>query len=306
MKRLTLTQGDMIGVFAPSSRVDESYKEKIQQGQATLEGLGFKVLIHPQSYLQDHQSAGTTQDKIQAFHDLLKNPDVKAIMGMRGGNRACYMLEHIDWDILKAHPKLLIGFSDFGFLLSTVLQNIELQSIYGPLLTSFSNMDEGDIKHFNALIKGEAQSIPLKAAKPFRQGTGEGILIGGTVQIIQSLIGTKHLPNSDGKILFLEDYGMELSHFDRTLWHLKEGIPFKNLKGIIFGNFSNFIDTGMPYGFTFENILKNTLQDLDIPIITNAPFGHGRDLCALPFGTKVTLESTDTPRLSIVGSSVTR
>jgi muramoyltetrapeptide carboxypeptidase len=275
-----------IGVFAPSSRITP---EKFEAGLAVLKSR-YKVIVHPQTYAELHQSAGTTAEKIAAYHDLLKNPDVGIIVAAAGGNRAAHMLEGIDWELVSKYPKPLMGFSDTTALLNGISARTGIGGFFGPVVQSFGTLTPEDLNRAFSSIEGRPYEFSTKDTDVLFPGKAEGPLFGGTMSVLASLSGTPYFPDMTGSILFLEDIGDETSRIDRMMLQLRRAVPFSSLKGIVFGDFLNLQDTGRPFGFTLEDILREHTQGLTIPVVMNAPFGHGSRLATLPVGKTARLE----------------
>ncbi len=281
----SLNPGDTIGIMAPSSRVDIS---ALEAGADTLRQRGYNVFLHPQSRAQLHQSAGTNEEKIAAFHDLIRDPAIKAILFATGGNRALHLLDHLDYDLIRSHPKILMGFSDNTALLNAISARTGLVTYHGPTAKRLPRNPQLD---FNLrLLAGQESAIPLTGATIFRPGKAEGLLIGGNLSLFQYLVDSGETPNPNGAILFLEDIGEEYSRLDRDFCFLRRSGLLDKISGLILGQFTDLLDTGTPFGFTFEDIINEHTAGLNIPILMNAPFGHAEDLYALPIGRRAALD----------------
>lgn len=274
-----LHPGDVIGVCSPSSFVTP---DDLADGISALESRGFRVEIHPQTYARWHQSAGTHTEKVVALHELFAAPHIKAIWAAGGGNRALHLLDRIDWDLIRAHPKPFIGFSDSTALLNAMAARAGLTTIHGPVLKRVRKGAELD--HLLKLLGGETVCLPMDEAEIFRPGIAQGPLFGGNLALIQCLVGTRDMPDGSGAILFLEDVGEEISRIDRGFAQLARAGIFRNIAGLVLGNFADMKDTGRPFGLTLRDIVAEHLDGRDIPIILNAPFGHSGPLYALPIG----------------------
>lgn len=279
-----LNPGDTIGIMAPSSRVDAA---DLENGAAVLRRKGYNVLIHPQCAARHNQSAGTNEEKRDALHDLVKNPDVKAIIFATGGNRALHLLDIIDYDLIKKHPKIYMGFSDNTALLNAITAKTGIVTYHGPTAKRLTKNPQVD---FNlSLLAQKEKIIPLTGATVFHDGSADGILVGGNLPMIRSLVCTKDLLDLNDAILFLEDINEETSRLDRDFCTFRRKGVFDNISGLILGQFKNLLDTGTPFGFTFEDIIAEHTEGLNIPILMNAPFGHAEDLYALPIGARMAL-----------------
>lgn len=282
-----LKPGDTIGVMAPSSYIAQ---EHIDASKAFLEARGYKVFIHPQTTARLHQSAGTPAQKCAALHDLVRDPSIKAVFFATGGNRALHMLDGLDYDLIAANPKIYMGFSDNTALLNAIAARSGVVTYHGPTFKRLPHNPQADTNL--KLLAGDVREISLPGATVFREGTAGGILFGGNLALLRAM-GSHDMPQAGGAILFLEDINIESSHLDRELCALRRSGMLALLGGLILGQFGDLLDTGVhPFGFSFEDIVAEHTAGLDIPILINAPFGHGDSLFALPVGARCTLDGT--------------
>ncbi len=291
MKPRSLKLGDKIGVMAPSSRCDRAVVEK---GADALQKLGYEVYLHPQTFAAHNQSAGTEAQKLKALNDLFRDKDVKAIVAARGGNRAGYLLEKIDYDLVRRNPKIVMGFSDVTALLFALNKKAGLTTFHGPMMGSFGKgLDEDQLRQCFNLLAGADNDLPLENARVVRKGRAEGRLVGGNLSLVSSLVGTPYMPALKGAILFLEDCSDEISRFDRMLLHLKNAGVFDKIAGLVVGDFTDIKDGGSkPFGFTLEDVVRAVTKDRDFPIVMDAPFGHGKRIYTHPVGAKAELTAT--------------
>lgn len=294
MNRPLLQPGDTIGVMAPSSYVE---REDIERSAKLLEERGYKVFIHPQTYEREHQSAGNHLQKSLAFQGLWMRDDIQAIWAAGGGNRALHLLGTINFEKLKGKPKALIGFSDVTALLNAVYAHTGIQTYHGPVFKNLHTYAQLD--HCLDLLAGKDITYPADAINIIRAGQAEGHLIGGNLSLFQylpALLPDQLLENS---ILFLEECNEDLSKIDRMLAYLKQCGVFDSIKALIFGEFTNIQDTGRPFGYSLEDIIQEHTQTLDIPVIMQAPFGHGERLYTLPIGAMAKIDTEKTPLLAL-------
>lgn len=299
MKPPTLLPGDTIGVMAPSSYVE---REDIEKSTALMEERGYKVFVHPQTYEREHQFAGNILQKTLALQGLWQREDIKAIWCAGGGNRALQLIDSINFEKMKEKPKILIGFSDITAILNAIYTHTNITTFHGPV---FKNLHKhGQIDHTLVLLGGETPDYPMENARIVRKGAAEGPLVGGNLSIFQYLPNTLPEGFCDGAILFLEDCGEELNHYDRMFLHLKRSGVFDKISGLICGEFTDTKDTGRPFGLTIDDIIAEHTDGFDFPVITNAPFGHGETLYTLPVGGHAILSVEDKISLRIDDSGV--
>lgn len=288
-----LKVGDTIGVMSPSGYVEEA---DLLASTQLLEQQGYKVYIHPQTYARHHQSAGTSEQKIDALHDLIKRDDIKAIVFAAGGNRALHLLDYLDFNLISKHPKIYMGFSDCTVLLNAITVRTGLITFHGPVLKKLATNNQ--IRETFDLLSGIKSPISLDASLSIKEGVAQGRLFGGNLATFSALLGSADMPDPSGSIFFFEDINEHDSRLDRTILSLRRANIFNKAAGLIFGQFTNSFgqtndmpNTGRPFGFTLEDIIREHTDGLNIPVLMNAPFGHGNDLPAFPIGARVRLEN---------------
>lgn len=289
MKAPALKKGDMIGVMAPSSFVED---DKVKKAVKFIKNKDYEVFLHPQYEARFNQSAGTTEQKLEAFHDLIANPTVKAIIMAGGGNRAMHMLDQIDYGLVKDNPKIIMGFSDVTTILNAIRSKTGLTTIHGPVLTWLCK--QGGQFDFNmGLLSGDTPDYPMEKCRILREGSAEGHMVGGNLSIFHLLPNGPIPPVTKGGILFLEDLREEINKIDRMLLHLRRTGVMGEISGLVCGSFSNLGDNGRPYGFTLDDLVMEHTEGYNIPVVMDAPFGHGDELYAMPVGGKAALEATN-------------
>lgn len=271
---------------------------RLNKGISILVERGFMTFVHPQTYNgseTNNQYVGSPEEKASVFMDLWTNPEIHMIMASCGGNFSSQFLHLLDYKTIAETPKPFIGFSDTTALLSAIYAKTGIGGIFGPTVQTLGRIDNLD-KVFEILDGKPNISIDLSSCTSLSliETSNESPLFAATLSVLMSLAGTPYFPNLTGHILILEDIGEELSNLDRMLWQLNEVCPLKNLSGLIFGEFVDMQDTGRPLGLDFEGIIKKHTNGLSIPVLINAPIGHGTNFFPVPLGklAKLTLSST--------------
>ena len=277
-----LKQGDKIGIVAPSSHYDAPL---LNDAKKLFENKGFELVFHPQTKERYGQFAGTPAQRAEAIHDYFKDDSIKAIFCLSGGNGAIHLLDLLDYGLIKANPKVFIGFSDATILLNAISAKTGLTTFQGPSFARAVKIEPQWQEQMFATLMGQSSEIKINSNENFT-----GMLYGGCLSPFQALLGTPYAPDMDKAVLMLEDINDHLSRYDRMIGHMKQAGCFKNLSGIILGEFLNALDNEeRPFGFTIDQIVANSAPNT--PLVTNAPFGHGDNLCTLPIGAEITLKN---------------
>ena len=290
---------DYIGIFSPSSYISE---ENLAGGVKELEKFGFKIKIHPQTIkqLRKTQSAGTHEEKISAFYELLEDNEVGAIMAARGGNRSLHYLDKIDYSLLDKYPKPLIGSSDFTSILNgayTCCKNPRKDTFGAMVYSIFLNRNEKDsqeqLTYLKNILAGEKIEYPNKNAKIIKEGKAVGKMLGGTQSVFQAMMGTNFFPDMDNAILFLEDVGEQVSRIDRMFAQLKLSGVLSKISGLVIGNYLLGDETGRKFGFSIEEILIEHTKGLNIPVVMDMDFGHEKYIYPIKYGGKAYLNARE-------------
>lgn len=278
-----LKPGDLVIAIAPSGAVRES--EKIEAGMAIWRSRGYQIeLIKNWNSIRGYL-AGDDQQRRQSLNQAWKNPNCQAIIAIRGGYGAARLLE--DWQWPTQQPKWLIGFSDITGLLWS-LANQGISGLHAPVLTTLKTEPQWSLDRLFNYLEGQTLS-PLKGT-PWSGGQTTGILLPCNLTVATHLLNTPIQPNFDGVILALEDVTEAPYRIDRMLtqWRLL-GI-FKQVVGIALGRFSRCEVAKEVASWNVEEVLRDRLGDLPIPVVADLPFGHDGPNAALPLGQKVYLD----------------
>ncbi|CAL2057785.1 LD-carboxypeptidase [Tenacibaculum sp. 190524A05c] len=293
-----LNKGDMIAIVAPAG-ILKNRKHVIDKAKELAESWGLKVVIGKHVFTQANHFAGTDEQRCQDFQEALDNPKVKAIWSARGGYGSVRILDQLDFSKFKENPKWIIGYSDITAFHNHV-HNLGVETLHAMMGTSMQD-DPVDIAEtietFRKALFGEQLKYTIKSSKENRKGNAEGVLVGGNIAILASMLGSDSQLNSDGKILFIEEIGEYKYAIDRMLQSLKRAGYFNKVKGIIVGDMTKIRKNTTPWGSSIEQLILDIVPN-DIPVLFGFPAGHEPDNRALIMGRTVKLSVTD--RLSSV------
>ncbi|MDB5199789.1 MAG: peptidase LD-carboxypeptidase [Chitinophagaceae bacterium] len=286
-----LKEGDIIGITCPSGYIT---REEIQPAVSKLEEWGFQVRIGKTVGERDFTFAGTDDQRAEDLQQMLDDRDIDAILFGRGGYGAVRMIDKIDFKTFKKHPKWLIGFSDATVFHSHVNSNFGIASIHSKMCNSFpadwSKAELSQIETINSIRKclvGDKMQYNAVVNEKNKPGTGEGILIGGNLSILQNLAGTDSDIHTKNKILFVEDTGEYLYSIDRMFWNLKRTGKLDKLNGLIIGGFKvKPDDAGEEFGRSVYDIVTEVVKEFSYPVCFDFPVGHQKNNYALKCGVK--------------------
>jgi muramoyltetrapeptide carboxypeptidase len=283
MKPKLLHPGDTIGLIAPSKFVDKEARANLDKGIRFLENQGFPVRLSPNFWQGRGQSAGTIQERVSDIHTMFTDPQVSAVYCVQGGNSAGELLPHLNYDLIRTHPKILLGFSDSSHLLLAIYRKTGLVAFYAPSLTYLANKSEQSQTQLLELLRG-AQVIYPRPAATIRSGHAEGLLIGGNLFVINSLLASGYSPDYTDAILFIEDLDDAVSTIEVQLPQLKQTGILESINGLIIGHIETTCD--------LDRLLDKHLSSYHFPIIKVDCFGHNISDCwTIPIGTRALINT---------------
>ena len=311
-----LQSGDKVTIVAPAqslstSWIDDKLKKMAKQ---RLEKLGLKVTFSKNSREIDEFDSSSIESRVSDLHAAFADKTTKLVLTVVGGYNSNQLLPHLDYDLIKANPKILCGYSDITALATAIHTKTGLVTYSGPSFTSFGEYKNFDytLDHFKkCLFQSEPFAIEpskrwsddwwsldqknrtfMENEGPYiiNEGQAEGTIIGGNLSTFPLLHGTEFMPPLKDTVLFIEDD--RESHFrgvDRWLHALTQQPGFCGVRGIVFGRFER--DTGMTKEILTAIISAN--QKLaKLPIIANADFGHTTPMITFPIGGSVSLDAS--------------
>jgi muramoyltetrapeptide carboxypeptidase len=304
VKPAAVAKGARVAVIAPASSAN---LERIEQGVAALRAKGFDVVMgeHARGKSAPYFS-GTAAERLADLHAAFADQEIKAIFTTRGGYGSNYLLEELDLDLIRANPKPLISYSDLTAVQTWVLDKTGLIAFHGPLVAGdFSREDGVHEASFDAALSGEL--IKVGAAEGLRilkPGRAEGVIYGGCLSILTASLGTPFAPQTEGKLLFLEDVGTKPYQVDRMLRQMVLAGKFDGVKGFIFGEMLECASPGTSADLLDQVILR-VLDWFDGPIAIGLRSGHvSHGNVTLPFGIRAEVALEDEPRLRYLEAAV--
>ena len=291
-----LRPGDRVGVIAPAGPVKES---ELQPGISLLESLGYQVALSPNLYGKEDYLAGEDNARLHDLHLMFQDDGIKAILCARGGYGTMRILDRIDFSLVRANPKIFVGYSDVTALLLAIHEKTDLVTFHGPVLRDLSKNNHQNLQYLlNLVTSGVDMTVDLRGGMVIHPGYGEGMLLGGNLSLICHLIGTPFMPSCEGALLFIEERGESLYRLDRMITHLRLTGLFERCAGLIIGEFESCGDAT-----SVNRLLAERLSDLQIPVVSGLAVGHGLQNIALPIGIHAALD-TESVGLRITESCV--
>ena len=295
-----------VAVVSPASTPQP---ERVERGLNALGALGYEpekaehILARGPLYF-----AGTPAMRLSDLHHAFADDQVRAIFTTRGGYGSNYLLEEMDLDLIGESPKPFIGYSDLTALHLWMLDQIHLPAFHGPMLSAdFAREDGVHLPSLQAALAGKPYTLGTQEGlRPLHPGRARGTLYGGCLSIIVALLGTPYEPQTEGKLLFLEDVNAKPYQIDRMLWQLGQAGKLEGVRGIVFGEMLDCVSPGAPADLLDEVIL-HALEDFKGPIAIGLRSGHvSRQNVTLTFGVEAVLKVAGDVNLHLTEPAVVK
>ena len=291
-----LKPGDLLAVVAPASPVDP---DLFTTGAAWLKKWGFRLSYGPEIFVPRPFRIEADLEVWRFLTQALANPEVRGIISARGGYGALRLLEHLDYGLLRADPKWIIGFSDITNLLCTMHQQGGIITFHGPTVAQLSELTEPAREQFYRLLTGDQiEVVCFRDLTVLWPGAARGPLIGGNLTTICHLLGTPFAPDLSESILFLEDHHEAPYRIDRMLQHLRLSGSLGRVRAVVLGSFTQCGNIQQLW-----DIFTAVGAALGIPILAGLPAGHQPDNFLLPIGAVAQVDSASAMVRLAIGSS---
>lgn len=275
-----LHQGSKIGIAAPARCV---LPEEMQYAIDWLKEKGFVPVYDNRLFAQHYIFSGNDDFRASVFQEYLDNEQIDAIWLARGGYGSVRIIDKLDFNKFLQHPKWIVGFSD-GTILHGKLSRLGVPSLHAAMPFYFANKtDEAKQSLFDALT-GKPLHYELPAHPLNRVGEINDEIVGGNMSVLMGMMGSNIFPETDGKILFIEEVDEYIYHIDRMMHCLKRAGKLAHLKGLIVGGLTQIKDNTHPFGQTVEEVIAEAVSEYDYPVCFGFPAGHFDDNRVLTFG----------------------
>lgn len=310
-----LNPGDTLGIIAPASAPPDP--KNVDRAVAVLEKLGYKTKLAPNVHKRWGYLAGADRERASDMMRMFTDKKVNAILCVRGGYGTARLLPLLDYKTIRANAKIFVGYSDITSLHCAFLTKAGLISFHGPMLNSDFALPELPDFTVQSFLRSLASSLPRPAKRGEGQGEGQGLdiatdypgktvkvlrhgiargqLIGGNIALLCTVIGTPWQPSFKNAILFLEDIGEAPFRWDRMFTYLSNCGLLQQVAGIAIGINADCHDpqakTTKEYRQTMDDVLRERLLPLKIPVVTGLPFGHVPMNATFPIGIRAELDA---------------
>lgn len=283
-----LKQDSKVAIAAPARKMS---REQMQCAIDWLIEKGFTPVYDDRLFAEYHIFAGDDDFRAAVLQEYLDDENIEAIWLSKGGYGSIRIIDKLDFTKFMQHPKWIIGFSDTT-VFHGKLSRLGCPSLHACMPFCFDKKTlEAKQSLFDVLI-GKLLHYEFSAHPLNRMGKVEGEIVGGNLSVLYGMIGSNSFPETDGKILFIEDVDEYIYHIDRMMHGLKRAGKLEHLKGLVVGGLTKIHDNEEPFGMSVKEVIAEAVSDYDYPVCFNFPTGHFDDNRALVFGQNSRIEIT--------------
>ncbi len=300
IKPSALKKNQEIRVVSPSSSTDMA---NLSHGVNKLKSMGYKISLGSSTKAASRSQEFTVpaEDRAKEIMEAFTDPAVSAIYCSTGGHASIHILDHLDFDVIRENPKIFVGYSDITALHLAFNKKANMVTFHGPMLCSDEDIINGpEFIHFINILEGKTAVLNFRGEERLMRSIGkgkvEGLSMGTNLTVASALFSTEFMPDSNGKVFFLEDTGVTYREIDRILFNI-EHTGLKNTSGYVFGQFRGLSGSGNPQNF-ISNVIKDFVSRVDRLSVMEAPFGHGSEQMLIPLNAKVCI-SDDQPFMEL-------
>lgn len=300
-----LSPGDTVMLIAPAG---PPKRDEVMRFKERIESHGYRVKMRNDMFDVEGYLAGSDQRRADEFMEAFADPEVDGVLAVRGGYGCMRMLDLVDFEKVKANPKILLGFSDITAL-HAAMNKAGVVSFHGPGPASGLGSEKGPTDFTAKYVVRALEATPESPAGPyvvdvpesvskvesFGKGKAKGRLVGGNLSLIASLEGTPYAVDTNGAILMIEDVNEAPYRIDRMLQQLKLAGKLGQIKGAVLGKFTeDFVREDKltdDKRFDTSGVLRQYFEDLGVPVLVNYPIGHYPQNCTVPLGGEVEIDA---------------
>ncbi len=282
---------DEIGIVTCAGKIE---KGSLDAAIVILEGWGLKVTTGKHVYGRYNQFGGTDQERAEDLQFMLDNPGIKAILCSRGGYGTLRIIDRIDFSLFRSYPKWVVGYSDITVLHSHINQNCGIETLHALMPSELSPkrdkvLTKRSVDYLREALFGTLPAYYQSNHHLSREGKAEGLITGGNLSVLYSLLGSSSFPDTRGRILFIEDVDEYHYHIDRMMIALRRAGVLEHVAGIIVGDMTGMKDNKDPFGKTAQEIIAEAVDDFDYPVLFGFSSGHQPENHPLFLGREVSL-----------------
>ena len=298
LKPRALKAGDTIGLVGISGALPE-VETRFPKTMEAIAALGFKAVVAETCTERYGYLSGTDARRAEALNAMFADDRVDAVVCLRGGYGVTRMLDQVNYDVIRANPKILLGYSDITALHCAIHRKVGMVTFHGPMpSTCWTKMDDYTRdKLMRALTStkplGRLENPEGMAPECVVPGECEGRLAGGNLSLLAATCGTPWQLNARGRVLVIEDIDEHVYRLDRMLTQLRQAGMFEQCAGVVLGGFTNCCQRNPETDFTIGEIVRDIIVPFGKPVLAGMAIGHVDSKLTLPLGARCRLDATN-------------
>ena len=281
-----LSEGSKVAIVAPARKVTPN---QMQFALNWLKEKGFNAVYDDSLYSFDHIFAGDDDFRAAAVQRYLDDNDIDAIWFARAGYGCIRIIDKLDFTRFLERPKWIVGFSD-ATIFHGKLNRLDCPSLHASMPFFLENKTTEALQSLYDALTGKALQYTIDVHPLNRFGEMEGEIVGGNLSVLYGMIGSNSFPETDEKILFIEEVDEYIYHIDRMMHALQRAGKLEHLKGLVIGGLTQIHDNSDPFGKSVEEVIAEAVEDSDYPVCFGFPAGHFSDNRAFILGLKSRIE----------------
>lgn len=286
-----------IAIAAPARKIT---REEIAFAIHWLDQNGFEAVFDDRLFAMDHIAAGSDSFRAAILQEYMDNDVIDAIWMARGGYGSIRIIDKLDFARFIKHPKPIIGFSDIT-VFHGKLSRLGIPSIHASMPHHLDNKTPEALQSIFDALTEKPLHYEWPAHSLNRPGEATGVILGGNMSVLCGMLGSNSFPETDGKILFIEEVDEYIYHVERMMYALKRAGKLARLKALVVGGLTEIHDNPEPFGKTVEQAIFDVVDEYDYPVVFGFPAGHHSDNRAIVFGKEVNLKIGMTSMFSSFG-----
>ncbi len=283
----------LVGISGALQRPEERYGPMME----AIDALGYKVIAADSCREVYGYLSGTDESRARGLNQMFADDRVDAVVCMRGGYGVARMLDRVDFDIIRANPKILLGYSDITALHTAIHRKVGMVTFHGPMpSTCWPKFDDFTRE---SMLRALTCTSPLgllknpegKTPRCVVPGVCEGQLVGGNLTLIASACGTPYALDVRDKVLLLEDIGEKIYRLDSMMTQLRQAGMFESCAGVVLGGFTNCTVEYPDYALQLEDIIRDIIVPAGKPVLADMSIGHMDTKITVPLGVRCRLDA---------------
>lgn len=274
-----------IAIAAPARKVSP---EEMEYAIHWLHDHGFESVFDNRLYSVENIAAGSDELRASIIQEYMDRPDIDAIWMARGGYGSIRIIDQLDFTRFIQYPKPIIGFSDVT-VFHGKLSRLGIPSIHASMPHILANKTLEALQSIIDALTGKPLHYEWPTYPLNRLGETQGVVVGGNLSVLCGMLGSNSFPETEGRILFIEEIDEYIYHVERMMYALKRSGKLNHLKALVIGGLTDIHDNPDPFGKSVEQAIFDVVKEYGYPVAFGFPAGHQPENRAIVMGKEITL-----------------